>query len=76
MQACIRLFAELLAHTQALPGGGQPLAAALVDNQKYAMAHRDVILRWGRFPHRNGILGRESTPEEEQGMKDGALPRF
>ena len=32
---------------------------------KYAIAHRDVIERFGRFPHRNVILGRTSTPEEE-----------
>ncbi len=30
----------------------------------YAHAHRDVIARFGRFPHRNAILGRQSTPEE------------
>ena len=30
----------------------------------YAERHRDVIRRFGRFPHRNAILGRESTPEE------------
>jgi uncharacterized protein (DUF924 family) len=30
----------------------------------YAIRHRDVIQRFGRFPHRNAILGRESTPEE------------
>ncbi len=32
---------------------------------KYALAHRDVIEEYGRFPHRNAILGRVSTPEEE-----------
>ena len=31
---------------------------------RYAVMHRDIILRFGRFPHRNAILGRESTPEE------------
>ena len=31
---------------------------------KYAIAHLDVIERFGRFPHRNAILGRTSTPEE------------
>ena len=31
----------------------------------YARRHYDVIARFGRFPHRNAILGRESTPEEE-----------
>lgn len=30
----------------------------------YADRHRDVIRQFGRFPHRNAILGRESTPEE------------
>lgn len=32
---------------------------------RYAEAHRAVIARFGRFPHRNAALGRESTPEEE-----------
>ncbi|BBM85785.1 DUF924 family protein [Candidatus Uabimicrobium amorphum] len=32
----------------------------------YACAHRDVIKRFGRFPHRNSILQRESTEEERQ----------
>lgn len=31
---------------------------------RYAEAHRDVIRRFGRFPHRNAILGRVSTAEE------------
>jgi uncharacterized protein (DUF924 family) len=37
------------------------MAANLVD---YAERHRAIIRRFGRFPHRNAILGRESTPEE------------
>ena len=31
----------------------------------YAVAHRDIIARFGRFPHRNAILGRPSTEEEQ-----------
>ena len=31
---------------------------------KYAMAHKVIIDRFGRFPHRNAALGRQSTPEE------------
>jgi len=31
----------------------------------YAQRHREVIRRFGRFPHRNAILGRASTPEEQ-----------
>lgn len=30
----------------------------------YSVAHRDVIARFGRFPHRNAIIGRNSTEEE------------
>jgi uncharacterized protein (DUF924 family) len=30
----------------------------------YAVAHRDIVEQFGRFPHRNEILGRETTPEE------------
>jgi uncharacterized protein (DUF924 family) len=30
----------------------------------FALRHRDIIARFGRFPHRNAILGRSSTPEE------------
>jgi uncharacterized protein (DUF924 family) len=33
-------------------------------NLHYAVAHRDLITRFGRFPHRNRALGRDSTPEE------------
>ena len=34
-------------------------------NLDYAIRHQDVVKRFGRFPHRNKILGRRSTPEEE-----------
>ncbi len=39
-------------------------ALGLEEYLRYAIAHRDVIARFGRFPHRNAILGRTSTPEE------------
>ena len=32
----------------------------------YAERHRTIIARFGRFPHRNALLGRESTPEERE----------
>jgi uncharacterized protein (DUF924 family) len=38
--------------------------AGLADNLKWAEHHRGIIRRFGRFPHRNAILGRESTPDE------------
>ncbi|MBZ4423009.1 DUF924 family protein [Myxococcus sp. RHSTA-1-4] len=36
----------------------------------YARRHRDVIERFGRFPHRNAALGRPSTPEEERFLQE------
>jgi len=54
----ISRFADLLAE--------QPQAQREVfaDNLDYAERHQKIISRFGRFPHRNAILGRESTPEE------------
>ena len=43
---------------------GGPHAATLRDALDYAERHREVIRRFGRFPHRNAILGRPSRPEE------------
>jgi len=34
------------------------------DGLKWARHHHDIVARFGRFPHRNDILGRETTPEE------------
>ena len=43
---------------------------ALFDNfLDYARKHRDVVARFGRFPHRNTILGRTSTPDEIEFLK-------
>lgn len=39
-------------------------AAALEGNLRFARHHRELIRRFGRFPHRNAILGRKSTPQE------------
>ena len=54
-EECVTLFEELAAVT-----GSQ----LITDYIRYAAAHRDVIARFGRFPHRNAILGRASTAEE------------
>jgi uncharacterized protein (DUF924 family) len=53
--ACRRLLAEA-------PAELRPSFAAVLE---YAEHHRSVIERFGRFPHRNRVLGRESTPAEE-----------
>jgi uncharacterized protein (DUF924 family) len=55
----VELFRELAA---SVPEAHLRTFAGFVD---YAVRHREVIARFGRFPHRNLILGRESTPEEK-----------
>jgi len=42
---------------------------------RFAELHRTIIAEFGRFPHRNTMLGRESTPEELKFLRDGG-PRF
>jgi uncharacterized protein (DUF924 family) len=44
-----------------------------VDTLKYANIHRDIILKFGRFPHRNGVLGRVTTPAEDEFLRGGGF---
>ncbi|WP_129647475.1 DUF924 family protein [Peristeroidobacter agariperforans] len=44
-------------------------ALGVPDGVKYARHHHDVVERFGRFPYRNSILGRRSTPEELEFLK-------
>ena len=41
--------------------------------RSYAELHREIILRFGRFPHRNAILGRASTPDEQRYLDEGGF---
>ena len=50
-----------LVHTQAALLFAQP---GLEDTLRFEQRHKEIIERFGRYPHRNAILGRESTPEE------------
>lgn len=43
------------------------------NSMKSAVGHHDAIKRFGRFPHRNAVLGRPNTPEEEEYLKDPPL---
>jgi uncharacterized protein (DUF924 family) len=73
-----RLFVYLpFEHSESLED--QLMACALIeplqafeeteDAYRYALAHRDIIQRFGRFPHRNAALGRASTAEEIEFLK-------
>ena len=39
----------------------------------WAIVHRDIIIRFGRFPHRNACLGRATTPEEQAFLDEGGF---
>ena len=43
------------------------------EDLKYAERHADIIRRFGRFPHRNAILGRDTTPEEQAFLDGGGF---
>ncbi len=43
------------------------------ENLKYAEDHADIIRRFGRFPHRNRVLGRVATPEEQAFLDQGGF---
>lgn len=68
VDAELRLFMYLpFMHSEALADQDRSVAlnTALGDDQrKYAVEHRDIVRRFGRFPHRNAVLGRETTPAE------------
>lgn len=40
---------------------------------RYAVIHRDIIVRFGRFPHRNRAMGRETTAEEQAFLDEGGF---
>ena len=48
-------------------------AAHAPANLPYAREHRDIVLRFGRFPHRNEALGRRSTPAEQAYLAGGGF---
>lgn len=48
-------------------------AAGDEDFAKFARVHRDIIARFGRFPHRNAALGRTTAPEEQAFLDAGGF---
>lgn len=52
---------SLVVHAQAMVLFDQP---GLENNFRFEVAHRDIIARFGRYPHRNAALGRTSTAQE------------
>lgn len=43
------------------------------ESDRHAQGHRDIVARFGRFPHRNAVLGRETTVEEAAFLEAGGF---
>jgi len=73
----LRMFVRLpFSHSEDLADQDRAVALHrehIDDDTQWAEHHRDIIRKFGRFPHRNAILGRDSTPEEEAFLSDGGF---
>lgn len=57
-ESCIRHFEHLCGELEG------DAAKAIANNVDYAIRHRDIVARFGRFPHRNALVNRSTTDEE------------
>ncbi|HTK33899.1 MAG TPA: DUF924 family protein [Caulobacteraceae bacterium] len=68
-------------HSESLADQDRSVALHLAHEQatgdanslKWARLHRDIIKRFGRFPHRNAALGRQTTPQEAEFLANGGF---
>jgi uncharacterized protein (DUF924 family) len=67
VEVAVRLAEELVGQAPS------ELRRILEHSAEQARGHRDVIARFGRHPHRNAVLGRQSTPEELDYLAGGQL---
>jgi hypothetical protein len=67
LELAVRLADELVEQAPA------ELRRVLAHSASQARGHRDVIARFGRHPHRNSVLNRQSTPEELDYLVGGRL---
>jgi len=65
---------SVMRFTTLLEASPPELRDTLAGNLRSARQHRDIVEKFGRFPHRNATLGRAPTPAEEAFLQDG--PRF
>jgi len=75
VDADLRLFFYLpFAHSESLADQERSVALCRElggENLAHAEGHREIVRRFGRFPHRNVILGRETTRQEQQFLDEG-----
>eukprot|EP01025_Chloroclados_australasicus_P036224 TRINITY_DN3685_c0_g1_i2.p1 TRINITY_DN3685_c0_g1~~TRINITY_DN3685_c0_g1_i2.p1 ORF type:complete len:264 (-),score=29.33 TRINITY_DN3685_c0_g1_i2:285-1004(-) len=75
-EQCIGMLQAEVERLQSLYGDECESVKALQNSVRFGESHKLIVEKWGRFPHRNGILGRKSTPEEEEGLLKGNIQSF
>lgn len=65
-KGCIAGYQEML---DSLSEANQLYKSSVASSLKFAKDHAEIIFKFGRFPHRNAILGRTNTQEEEEHLK-------
>ena len=77
LEELVRVFLYLpFEHSELLADQQRSVAlttANAAEYVKYAQEHLEIIQRFGRFPHRNRFLGRETTPEERAFLDGGGF---
>ncbi len=70
-----QFFVTPFEHSEALADQDEAvrLSGDMPEVLKFAHIHRDIIVRFGRFPHRNRALGRETTAEEQAFLDQGGF---
>ncbi len=66
---CVDLYTEMYNEAK-----GHPMASVLIYNLDFAERHAKVVRQFGRFPHRNEILTRQTTPEEREFLASKDAP--
>ncbi|MEY4563396.1 MAG: hypothetical protein RLZZ618_2673 [Pseudomonadota bacterium] len=64
------MHSEQLADQDRVVGLTTPLGGEAL---RFANVHRDIIARFGRFPHRNPLLGRQTSPDEQRFLDEGGF---
>lgn len=77
VEKALRLFFYLpLSHSEQMADQRRALAlnhALDEESGRHAQGHLDIVARFGRFPHRNAMLGRQTTDEEAAFLKSGGF---
>ncbi len=64
-QECIRIYRELADECSSNPD----IYSIINNSYEFAIKHFDIIKKYGRYPHRNSIMGRKSTAQEIEFLK-------